>query len=177
MEEDDLSDDNQDATDEVDTPSKVRGHELVRDPLSTRAKRRTKSILSDSAPTPVQQSPLLESLQAKITSVPAADQDITISHPESLHPYDSATDTWTCQARGCGKVIHKSSSKRGKEMIQDHSLGHADDTQAKLDLVFAEQRLNIGLPVDNLLGRIRDFGVLDTDLANIHNGTANGFET
>ena len=38
---------------------------------------------------------------------------------------------------------------------------HAEDTQTKLDLVFAEQRLNIGLGVDNLLRRIREFGTFD----------------
>jgi hypothetical protein len=58
-------------------------------------------------------------------------------------------------------VIYKASSKRSKELISDHTLTHAEDTQTKLDLVFAEQRLNIGLGVDNLLRRIREFGTLD----------------
>jgi hypothetical protein len=70
-------------------------------------------------------------------------------------------------------VINKSNTKRGKELIQDHSLAHADDTKAKLDLVFAEQRLNINIRVDNLLERIREMGNLDAGLSLIENG-ANG---
>ncbi|OOF94571.1 hypothetical protein ASPCADRAFT_148285 [Aspergillus carbonarius ITEM 5010] len=162
---DDDSDDNADAVDEFETPSKVRGHDLVRDPLSTRAKRRTRSILSDSVST-YQKTPLQETLQSRNTSVSVADHDTNVDASELEIPHDDGvlSDTWICQVRGCGKVIHKSNSKRGKEMIQDHSLAHADDTKAKIDLVFAEQKLNIGLPVDNLLTRIREMGAFDAEL-------------
>ncbi|KAL4887442.1 hypothetical protein BJY04DRAFT_2587 [Aspergillus karnatakaensis] len=171
----DMSDDeNQDAMDELETPSKVRGHDLVRDPLSTRAKRRTRSILSDSESTPIiERTPLRETLQSRNTSVSAAEHvpDMTPSQDPNL-----PADTWVCQVPGCGKTIYKCSSKRAKELIQDHSLAHADDTKAKLDLVVAEQRLNINLRVDNLLNRIRDMGdlgALDGALAAL-NGQTNG---
>lgn len=166
--EEDLSDENGDG-DEYETPSKVRGHELVRDPLSTRVKR-TRSILSDSGSTPVQKTPLQETLQSRNTSVSAMEQDIPDMDPVQLD--DLPHDTWVCQARGCGKVIYKCSTKRGKELVQDHSLAHASDTQARLDLVFSEQRLNINIPVDNLLGRIRELGTVDSELANMANGTS-----
>ncbi|RAL06177.1 uncharacterized protein BO80DRAFT_420479 [Aspergillus ibericus CBS 121593] len=175
---DDDSDENADAVDEFETPSKVRGHDLVRDPLSTRAKRRTRSILSDSVST-YHKTPLQETLQSRNTSVSVADHDTNADASELEAPHDDGilSDTWVCQVRGCGKVIHKSNSKRGKEMIQDHSLAHADDTKAKIDLVFAEQKLNIGLPVDNLLTRIREMGAFDTELAvDAANGT-NGIST
>ncbi|KAL2864726.1 uncharacterized protein BJX67DRAFT_202928 [Aspergillus lucknowensis] len=169
--EDEPSDDNQDAVDEIETPSKVRGHELVRDPLSSRAKRRTRSILSDSDSTPIiERTPLRETLQSRNTSVSAADRvpDFGSSHGSNL-----PSDTWVCQVPGCGKTIPKCTSKRGKEMIQDHSLAHADDTKAKVDLVISEQRLNIGFRVDNLLSRIRDMGSLDGAFAGL-NGQTNG---
>ncbi|KAL2821576.1 hypothetical protein BJX63DRAFT_220166 [Aspergillus granulosus] len=164
-------DDNQDAMDEFETPSKVRGHDLVRNPLSTRAKRRTRSILSDSESMPViERTPLLETLQSRNTSVPAAEH-----MPDLGSPHDSnlPADIWVCQVPGCGKTIPKCTSKRGKEMIQDHSLAHADDTKAKVDLVIAEQKLNYGLRVDNLLSRIRDMGSLDSAFAGL-NGQTNG---
>ncbi|PYH87414.1 hypothetical protein BO71DRAFT_436741 [Aspergillus ellipticus CBS 707.79] len=161
---DEASDTNADAMEEYETPSKVRGHDLVRDPLSTRAKRRTRSILSDSGST-YHKTPLQETLQSRNTSVSAADRDTTADVSELEAPHDLSSDIWVCQVRGCEKVIHKSNSKRGKEMIEDHSLAHADDAKAKMDLVFAEQRLNIGLPVDNLLSRIREMGAFDEDIA------------
>ncbi|KAL5341529.1 hypothetical protein BJX70DRAFT_39507 [Aspergillus crustosus] len=164
-------DENPEAMDEFETPSKVRGHDLVRDPLSTRAKRRTRSILSDSESTPIiERTPLQETLQSRSTSVSATDHipDMTPSHDPNL-----PADTWVCQVPGCGKTIYKCTSKRGKELIQDHSLAHADDTKAKLDLVVAEQRLNINLRVDNLLSRIKDMGALDGALA-AFNGQTNG---
>lgn len=169
----DMSEGDQDGMDEFETPSKVRGHDLIRDPLSTRAKRRTRSILSDTASTPQHKTPLQETLQSRNTSVSAADQVQDSAGLDITHADDVPSDTWTCQVRGCGKVINKSNTKRGKELIQDHSLAHADDTKAKLDLVFAEQRLNINIRVDNLLERIREMGNLDAGLSLIENG-ANG---
>ncbi|RAL13952.1 uncharacterized protein BO97DRAFT_387103 [Aspergillus homomorphus CBS 101889] len=157
---DEESDANADAMDDFETPSKVRGHDLVRDPLSTRAKRRTRSILSDSesAAPSVQKTALQEILQSRNTSVSVADAESHHEEPEvdGANGEDVQSDIWTCPVRGCGKIVYKCSTKRGKQLIEDHSLAHADDAKAKLDLVFAEQRLNIGLPVDNLLNRIRE---------------------
>ncbi|PKY03583.1 hypothetical protein P168DRAFT_237220 [Aspergillus campestris IBT 28561] len=164
-----LSDDNADAMDEFETPSKVRGHDLVRDPLSTRAKR-TRSFLSDSGSTPILKTPLQETLQSRNTSVSVADQEP--SDLDSTHGLDDLpSDTWACQVPGCGKMVSKASLKRSQKVIDDHSLGHADDTKAKLDLVFAEQQLNIGLPVDNLLSRIREMGTADA-MAFLENGAS-----
>ncbi|KAL5051810.1 hypothetical protein BDW71DRAFT_578 [Aspergillus fruticulosus] len=165
-----LSDDNQDAVDEFETPTKVRGHDLVRDPLSTtRAKRRTRSILSDSESTPfIERTPLQETLQSRNTSVSAAEP---VPNTGSSHDPNLPADTWICKVPGCDKVITKCTSKRGKEQIQDHSLAHADDTKAKLELVEAEKRLNVNFRVDNLLSRIRDMGALDGALAALNGET------
>lgn len=69
-------------------------------------------------------------------------------------------DSWVCPVHGCGRTVVKASSKRSKEIITDHSLMHADDTQTKLDLVLAEQRLNVNVSVSHLLERIQGFGPL-----------------
>ncbi|KAL4975404.1 hypothetical protein BDW66DRAFT_137626 [Aspergillus desertorum] len=164
----DLSDENQDAMDEFETPTKVRGHDLVRDPLSTtRAKRRTQSILSDSE---AERTPLQETLQSQNTLVSAAEP---VPDTGSSHDSNLPADTWVCKVPGCDKIITKCTSKRGKEQIKDHSLAHADDTKAKLELVEAEKRLNVNFRVDNLLSRIRDMGALDGALATL-NGETNG---
>lgn len=155
-----LSDDNPDAMDEFETPSKVRGHDLVRDPLSTRAKRRTRSMLSNPETTPFQKAPALqEILQSRNTSVSVGDQ--APSESDTFNANESTTDTWVCQARGCDEIIHKSNTKHGKELIRAHSLEHADDAKVKMDLVFSEHQLNIGFRVDNLLEHIRGMGGLD----------------
>ncbi|KAJ9301522.1 hypothetical protein DTO271G3_1657 [Paecilomyces variotii] len=150
-----MSDDSDNPADDVQTPSKVRGHELVRDPLSTRAKRRTRSILSDTDSPSVDRTVKQESNPPDALA-PAADESQISADPDNPEP-----ETWVCPVQGCDKVIHKAGTKRSKEMIQDHSLGHAEDTQSKLELVLAEQRLNINLSVDNLISRIRGFGSVE----------------
>ncbi|KAJ9205994.1 hypothetical protein DTO164E3_1247 [Paecilomyces variotii] len=150
-----MSDDSDNPADDVQTPSKVRGHELVRDPLSTRAKRRTRSILSDTDSPSVDRTVKQESNHPDALSH-AADESQISADPDNPEP-----ETWVCPVQGCDKVIHKAGTKRSKEMIQDHSLGHAEDTQSKLELVLAEQRLNINLSVDNLISRIRGFGSVE----------------
>ncbi|KAI9928239.1 hypothetical protein AWENTII_007939 [Aspergillus wentii] len=174
VDQEDMSDD-QDMMNEFETPSKVRGHELVRDPLSTRAKRRTRSILSESVSTPVQKTPLRETLQSRNTSVSAADQDAPDLDPSQAG--DPESNSWTCQVRGCEQIIYNSTSDEGREMIEEHNKIHEHDTQEKIDLVFSEQQLNIGLPVDNLLSRIREFGMFDAGLPNVGNGATNGVQT
>lgn len=135
--------------DDFETPSKIRGHELVRDPLSTTRAKRIRSVLSDAD---IQtKTPLRKLVLSRNTPSHGAD-------PE-WEPTAEPDDTWTCQVRGCEAVIQNSSSKRGKELVEDHRSSHELDTQTKLDLVFAEKQLNVGMPVDNLLSRIREMGV------------------
>ncbi|KAL1852967.1 hypothetical protein Plec18170_005549 [Paecilomyces lecythidis] len=151
-----MSEDSDDSADDVQTPSKVRGHELVRDPLSTRAKRRTRSILSDTDSPSIPRSLKQENNQLDDASH-VVDESHIATDPDGTEP-----ETWTCPVQDCDKVIHKASSKRSQQMIRDHSLGHAEDTQTKLELVLAEQRLNLGLSVDNLISRIRGFGSVES---------------
>ncbi|EED22022.1 conserved hypothetical protein [Talaromyces stipitatus ATCC 10500] len=158
-----LCEDSDVSAEDLDTPSKSRGHNLVRDPppSATTLHIRARSILSDADSTSlvIRKTPLQETHQSANLSGPDA---ASVNHEDSSKIADGLPDdTWICPAEGCDKVICKASSKRSKELISDHTLTHAEDTQTKLDLVFAEQRLNIGLGVDNLLRRIREFGTLD----------------
>lgn len=166
-----LSDDNPDAMDEFETPSKVRGHDLVRDPLSTRAKRRTRSILATSESTPFHKATALqEILRSRNTSGSVGDQEP--SESDGPNGKESTSDTWVCQVRGCDRVINKSNTKHGKELIRDHTLVHADDAKAKMDLVLSEHQLNLGFRVDSLLDHIREMGGLDiTAMDGSTNGT------
>lgn len=158
-----LSEDSDVGAEDVETPSKSRGHNLVRDPPPsvTTFNSSARSIISDTDSTSlvIRKTPLQETHQSANLSGP---DTASINHEDSsIITDDLPEDTWACSVEGCGKVVYKASSKRSKELISDHTLMHAEDTQTKLDLVFAEQRLNIGLGVDNLLRRIREFGALD----------------
>jgi hypothetical protein len=140
-----------------DTPTQNRGHQLVHDPLSTKVNESTRTIFSDADATSMRMTPMQDSFD--IIKAP----NLPIIENSAMRPNSNADlprDTWVCSVQGCGKVVYKASSKRSKEVIQDHSLAHAEDTQTKLDLVFAEQRRNVNISVNNLVSRIRDFGAL-----------------
>lgn len=163
-----MSEDSDMGAEDLETPSKTsRGHNLVRDPppSATPMHTRARSILSDADSTTlvIRKTPLQETYQSANLSGP----ELSGNHEDSINIDDLPEDTWACSVLGCGKIIYKASSKRSKELINDHNLTHAEDTQTKLNLVFAEQRLNLGLGVDNLLQRIREFGTLDDVPADI----------
>lgn len=163
-----LSEDSDAGAEDLDTPSKAsRGHNLVRDPPPsvTPMHGRARSIAmseADSTSLVIRKTPLQETLQSANLSGPEASANNYNNNNGTSNNIDELPeDTWACSVQGCGKVIFKASSRRSKELIHDHTLTHAEDTQTKLDLVFAEQRLNVNMGVDNLLSRIREFGTLD----------------
>ncbi|KKA18637.1 hypothetical protein T310_7407 [Rasamsonia emersonii CBS 393.64] len=155
------------ANEDLDTPSKSRGHELIREPPPSSASinGRARSILSDSDSTAIRKTPLQETLQSGNISNNNNNNSVA-QHSQSALERTTNTenlpgDTWICSVQGCGKVVHKASSKRSKELIHDHTLMHADDTQTRLDLVFAEKRLNVNVGVEHLVNRIREIGALE----------------
>ncbi|OKL61478.1 hypothetical protein UA08_03498 [Talaromyces atroroseus] len=176
-----LSEDSDAGAGDLETPSKTsRGHNLVRDPppSATPINGRARSIAlsdADSTSLVIRKTPLQETHQSANLSGPEAassghdnngnnnnsNNSININNNGSSHIDNLPEDAWACSVQGCGKVILKASSKRSKELIHDHTLTHAEDTQTKLNLVFAEQRLNVNIGVDHLLRRIREFGTLD----------------
>ena len=139
------------------TPTKTRGHQLVHDPLSTKVNESTRSIFSDSDSTSIRKTPMQDTFDIEKAS------NLPLIENPAIRPHSTADlprDTWVCSVQGCGRVVYKTGLKRSKEAIQDHSLAHAEDTQTKLDLVFAEQRHNVNISVSHLVSRIRDFGAL-----------------
>ncbi|EEH40432.2 hypothetical protein PAAG_02487 [Paracoccidioides lutzii Pb01] len=143
-----------------DTSSKTRGHRLVHDPLSAKVNESTRSVLSSSDVASTRKIPLqkiFDSIMATNHSANSNNENISHSS-ENFEPANLPPDTWVCSVQGCGKIIYKAGSKRSKESILDHSLVHAEDTQTKLNLVFAEQRQNVNVSISHLISRIRDFG-------------------
>ncbi|PGH02279.1 hypothetical protein GX51_04719 [Blastomyces parvus] len=142
-----------------DTPSRSRGHRLVHDPFSSKVNESTCSVVSGSDVALVRKTPMQEIFESLMTARPAinSNNENIYQAPEAPDPADLPADTWMCPVQGCGKTIYKASSKRSKEAILDHSLVHAEDTQTKLNLVFAEQRQNVNLSVSHLVSRIREF--------------------
>ncbi|KAK2767007.1 hypothetical protein FQN54_006324 [Arachnomyces sp. PD_36] len=148
----DPMDSDEDADDsDPETPTKRGGHELIHDPLSVRANGHKNSPNTRA----------IKNLSLRDSESPGqSDDDSAVEH---LGDGELPPDTWTCLVEGCNKVVYKASSKRSKEIIEDHSLVHAQDTQSKVDLVLAEHRLNVGYSIDNLLSRIRGFETMQTD--------------
>ncbi|KAF3483459.1 uncharacterized protein GIQ15_02783 [Arthroderma uncinatum] len=122
-------------------------------------------IVADDTPTKGGSLLMHEQLNMEVNNMPRlsnserneADQDAE-NDTSAISNGHIPPETWVCPVPGCGKRIPKATLKRSKEAIDDHNLVHADDTQSKVDLVFAEQRLNVNASVGNLLSRIRDFG-------------------
>lgn len=150
----------------TETPSKPRGQEFA----STKTKRKTHSDTDNDEtiiPHPRVTS-LRKNLEIRQSSPVSNGNGNSNGHSHShdqpgmnTNVNDPSPDTWVCQVEGCDKVIYKSRSKESIIAIRDHSLAHeqADsDMQMKLDLVFSEQSLSDNLPVNNLIGRIRQFG-------------------
>jgi hypothetical protein len=137
-----------------DSPSKNRRGQRVRNTLASRVNETIRSVMSHSG------SPSLDHIVLHEAEI----ESIMNGEPSAVHSDSSADiplDTWVCPALGCGKMIPKASSKRAKEAIMDHSLAHADDTQTKLDLILAEQRLNVNVSVSNLISRIQGAGAMN----------------
>lgn len=146
----DTTDSNEDEDDSnPETPTKRGGHQFIHDPLSVRANEKRRSPSSNAIRKLALEGSIGNSTQSAAMAT-SDDSGVELVHDAELPP-----DTWVCLVKGCNKTVFKASTKRSKEIIEDHSLVHAEDTKSKLDLVLAEHRLNINMPVDNLLSRIR----------------------
>lgn len=157
-----------------ETPTRHGGPQLAHEPLVAKINDSVRSILSGSA-TPCHNNTSLDNFEPSRLFDPRGDDENSIvsqpqlvngnSHSNSSLLTNTPPDTWVCSVPNCGKTVPKASLKRSKETILDHSLVHAEDTQTKLDLVFAEHRLNINASVGNLVSKIRDFGTFQDDAA------------
>lgn len=157
----DMSDSDVDLRDmpsDDETPSKAQDHRLLHDALATKVNESVRSMTSHSG------TPSLNHIRLQDLSEFTPTLDLRNGEPSgvvsSAADVDLPADVWVCPVQECDKTVPKASSKRSKEIITDHSLMHADDTQTKLDLVLAEQRLNVNMSVSHLLNRIQGSGPL-----------------
>ncbi|KAJ5227048.1 uncharacterized protein N7469_007054 [Penicillium citrinum] len=153
--QDDAVDDEEEdeAMEDVETPSKVRGHELIRTPLAS-AKPRTRSILgnNDSAA-----ASLLKSVLSAETPRSGFEPKATkgrlsfgLSRPSVETNGLGESETWTCRVPGCSKTITSKGEQRTKE-IEDHAGEHDWETQMQVELVESERRLQPARPVSHLM--------------------------
>ncbi|OQD81511.1 hypothetical protein PENANT_c027G03436 [Penicillium antarcticum] len=158
--------------DTIETPSKTRGHELIRDPFSA-SRPRTRSFLSASSG--LGSSSLMKSLfkdnipksstatstlTAKSTPKPEP-ISVPIPTPESSQLLDasgdeSESDTWVCRMPGCEKVITNNNREERKKIIGDHAGDHEWETQMKVELMETERRMHSAFAVTNLMQYVVD---------------------
>lgn len=166
---------------EVDTPSKSRGHELIRTPFASTQQQSAevpntpsaatsqsaatsllKSVLSADAP----QTPALAS------SVPQWTSEVSLGHP-----FDEP-DIWTCRMPGCTKTLTSKGEERKKE-IADHAGEHDWEVQMRVELVESERRMHSTMPVSNLMNYLVDQHLQQKrtafpELYPLENGNENG---
>ncbi|KAJ5690215.1 hypothetical protein N7462_004607 [Penicillium macrosclerotiorum] len=150
--ESDEDDDEDDEMEGVETPSKTRGHELIRTPLAS-AKSRHHSILSDSG------SAAASLLKTVLSSEPPSTSSFLsrgtngmVEVPE-MHPLaelNKISNIWSCRMPGCSKTISTKGTERKKD-IEAHALEHDWNTQMRVELVESERRMHSALPVGNLM--------------------------
>ncbi|WEW61010.1 hypothetical protein PRK78_006499 [Emydomyces testavorans] len=146
-----------------ETPTRFGGHRLIQEATPARVNGAARAVISvsESDSWSSKKASVQETIDLADAVSPPINGDFILPPSPPLQPdIDLPPDTWMCPVQGCGKTVYKASTKRSRDVIFDHSLVHADDTQTKLNLVFAEQRLNVNASVDYLLTKIRDFGAL-----------------
>jgi hypothetical protein len=152
--EDEDEDEDEDMED-VETPSKVRGHELIRTPLAS-AKVQDRSFLGN--PQSAAASLLKSVLSADVPKSSALTSSAINGRLSFGVGHLSGGQTnglvepeiWTCRIIGCSKTITSKGEERRKE-ISDHGGEHDWDFQMQVELVEAERRLQPNHPVSNMM--------------------------
>lgn len=158
--------------DEIETPSKTRGHELIRDPFSS-SRPRTRSFLSASSS--AGSNSLMKSLfkdnipkSSAATSARTANPtpkpdpiSVPIPTPDSSQILDgsgdeSDSDTWVCRMPGCEKMITNSNREEREKIIGEHAGEHEWEMQMKVELMETERRMHFAFPVSNLMQYVVD---------------------
>ncbi|KAJ5152318.1 hypothetical protein N7492_010613 [Penicillium capsulatum] len=151
---DEHSEDGEDETmEDVDTPSKTRGHELIRTPLAS-AKPQSRSTLSEDGPAATLLKKMLRETHQPPPNTTPNTSSTTLDLNATLPPIDlngtTESETWTCRMAGCAKVLTSKGTERKKE-IEKHASEHDWDTQMRVELVETERRMHTALPVSNLM--------------------------
>ncbi|KAJ5874268.1 uncharacterized protein N7529_002698 [Penicillium soppii] len=164
--EPDDEEEEQDDTDEmedIETPSKTRGHELIRDPFSA-SRPRTRSFLSASSSGAGSslmkilfkdklQTPSVSSstTQPSLPSPGREPTPATYTSQDVEEPMEKPSAIWACGMPGCDKVFSMPDGDERKQLIGNHAGEHDWDMQMKIELMEAEKRMHSSLPVSNLM--------------------------
>lgn len=166
-------------TEDIDTPSKTRGHELIRTPLAT-AKSRGRSLLpsSGSAASSLLKSVLSSEPPQTPSLLSNMSGDILTSHP--LAELNKISEIWSCRMPGCSKTISTKGDQR-QEDIEAHATDHDWEAQMRIEIIEAERRMHTTMPVSNLMQYLLNQHVAQMRSAfpekypaNTENGEANG---
>ncbi|KAJ5337862.1 hypothetical protein N7452_004590 [Penicillium brevicompactum] len=153
--------------DDFETPSKVRGHDLIRDPLSD-TKPRARSFLSASsgAGSSLMKSLFKDKLQtpsvsSSVTrqklSSPEPDQHSTLDISQAVEePQLDLSGPWACRMPGCNTVFSMDDGEERRQLIGKHAGEHDWETQMKIELMEQEKRMHSALPVSNLMQYVLD---------------------
>ncbi|CAG7929038.1 unnamed protein product [Penicillium olsonii] len=151
----------------IETPSKVRGHELIRSPFSA-TKPRTRSFLSASSSGAG--SSLMKSLFKDKLQTPSVSSTIPhkFSSPEpglaptpdtpqaSEEPPLDLSGEWACRMPGCTTVFLMPDGDERRQLIGTHAGEHDWETQMKIELMEQEKRMHSALPVTHLMQYVLD---------------------
>lgn len=174
--DDDEQDEDDTQMEDVDTPSKSRGHELIRTPLTSAKQRKIDPSNKQSAAASLLKSVLsAEAPQTSATTAPGMNHwtsEVSVGDPAN------ESETWSCRMPGCSKVLTSKGEQRKKE-IEDHAGEHDWEVQMRVELVESERRMHSTLPVSNLMNYLVDqhFQQKRTAFPELYpaeNGTANG---
>ncbi|KAJ5587381.1 uncharacterized protein N7459_003146 [Penicillium hispanicum] len=152
-EDEEKEEDDPDAMSDVETPSKTRGHDLIRTPFSS-AKAKTPTTLPEpGAAAALLKSMLLEPTQSANVLTSTTNNGIPESSTLHIPAGSNGTsepEVWTCRMPGCTKALSSKGDQR-KQEIEAHAGEHDWETQMRVELVETERRMHSAFPVSNLM--------------------------
>jgi hypothetical protein len=164
--DEDVQDDDDEEMEDIDTPSKTRGHELIREPFSA-PKPRTRSFLSatpSGAGSSLMKSLFRDKLQTASVSSSATQQQLPSPERDSSptpdasqnveETMDDSSDSWTCRMPGCDTVFVMPDGDERRKLIGDHAGEHEWANQMKIEIMEGEKRMHSHLPVNNLMAYV-----------------------
>lgn len=176
------SDDDDDTRmEDIDTPSKSRGHELIRTPLASE-KARPKPDFKNTNTGSAAASLLKSVLSAEPTHTPATTTPNTGHWTSEISIVNAPTEseTWACRMPGCATVLTSKGLERRKQ-IEDHAGEHDWEVQMRVELVETERRMHSTMPVSNLMKylvgqHLQQKRTAFPELYPAENGNGNGVE-
>lgn len=150
-ESEDDDDDDDTHMEDVDTPSKSRGHDLIRTPLASE-KSRPQPDFQPTNPRTAAASLLKSVLSAGPTNTPASTAPTTGQWASEISIVNAPeeSETWACRMPGCTTILVTKGPERRQE-IEDHAGEHDWEVQMRVELVESERRMHSTMPVSNLM--------------------------